>query len=60
MINDGKPVVWLFLYIRYLENRSSVKRTALAEESTEAEGAPSASRLQHLPGILGFMSSDYR
>lgn len=38
VINDGKPVVWLFLYIRYLENRSSVKQTGLTKDNTNADG----------------------
>lgn len=59
MINDGKPVVWLFLYIRYLKNRSSVEHTGLAKDSMNADGACSAIRLHRLPSILGFVSSDY-
>lgn len=57
MINDGKPVVWLFLYIRYLESRSSVKRAARAPRGWRGGRGR---LLGHLPSVLGFVSSDYR
>lgn len=64
MINDGKPVVWLFLYIRYLKNRSSVKHAGLAKDSMKRRRSlPSyrAAALTQRPGLreLGLRITNY-
>lgn len=63
MINDGNPVVWLFLYIRYLiggqTQTQSVKSVKSVTTVTGRFNACQADRF-HSPRILGFVRSDYR
>ena len=57
VIKEGKPVVWLFLYIRYLRKRGGLSSAVPGRRSM---GGGGDAEPPHLPRVLGFVSADYR